>query len=80
MNDYTEKVRQLVDDIKAKKYSLAAGQYFDIKIVYSEKLPEEFQRKITGCQRKLNIFVEQGKRLEDKKRINIINTLSYYDY
>ena len=30
------------DDIKAKNYSLSAGQYFDVKIEYVDITPEEF--------------------------------------
>jgi len=52
------------DEIKAKNYSLAAGQYFDIKIEYSEITPEEFQQKIAGYNNKLSEYFEQGKKLE----------------
>ncbi|MCL2246439.1 MAG: type I restriction-modification system subunit M [Lentimicrobiaceae bacterium] len=52
------------DEIKAKNYSFAAGQYFDIKIEYSEISPEEFQQKITDYSSKLNEYFEQGKKLE----------------
>lgn len=52
------------DEIIAKNYSLAAGQYFDIKIEYSEITPEEFQQKIADSQLKLSEYFEQGKKLE----------------
>ena len=34
------------DEIKAKKYSLAAGQYFDVKIDYVELTQDEFNAKM----------------------------------
>jgi len=52
------------DEIKDKNYSLAAGQYFDRKIEYSEITPKEFQQKITDYQNKLSEYFEQGKKLE----------------
>jgi len=52
------------DEIKAKNYSLAAGQYFDIKIEYSEITPEEFQQKVNDYSNKLSEYFEQGKKLE----------------
>jgi type I restriction enzyme M protein len=54
------------DEIKAKNYSLAAGQYFDIKIEYSEITPEEFQQKITDYQANLQSYFEEGKSLESE--------------
>ena len=52
------------DEIKTKNYSFAAGQYFDIKIEYSEITPEEFQRTIADYNNKLSEYFEQGKELE----------------
>jgi type I restriction enzyme M protein len=61
------------NEIKAKNYSLAAGQYFDIKIEYSEITPEEFQQKIDDYQCKLNEYFEQGKKLEAEILKNLGN-------
>ena len=36
------------DEIKAKNYSLSAGQYFDVKIEYVDITPEQFQEKMNG--------------------------------
>lgn len=38
------------DEIKEKKHSLAAGQYFDVKIEYVDLTPEEFQTKMQSYQ------------------------------
>ena len=54
------------DEIKAKNYSLAAGQYFDIKIEYSEITAEEFEQKIADYQANLQAYFEQGKKLESE--------------
>jgi type I restriction enzyme M protein len=61
------------DEIKAKYYSFAAGQYFDIKIEYSELTPEEFKQKITDYCSKLNDYFEQGKNLETEIIKNLRN-------
>jgi type I restriction enzyme M protein len=54
------------DEIKAKNYSLAAGQYFDIKIEYSEITPEEFEQKIADYQNNLQAYFAESKRLENE--------------
>jgi type I restriction enzyme M protein len=36
------------DDIKAKNYSLSAGQYFEVKIEYIDITAEEFDAKLKG--------------------------------
>jgi len=59
--------------IKAKNYSFSAGQYFDIKIEYSEITPEEFQQKIADYNNKLGKYFEQGKKLEDEILGNLKN-------
>jgi len=61
------------DEIKAKNYSLAAGQYFDIKIEYSEITPKEFQQKIADYNKTLNEYFEQGKKLESEILKNLKN-------
>jgi type I restriction enzyme M protein len=52
------------EKIRAKNYSLAAGQYFDIKIEYSKITPKEFQKKIADYGSKLSEYFKQGKKLE----------------
>ena len=36
------------DEIKEKKYSLSAGQYFDVKIEYVELSQDEFNARMTA--------------------------------
>jgi type I restriction enzyme M protein len=52
------------DEIKAKNYSLAAGQYFDIKIEYSDITAEEFEKKIKGYTDNLQKMFAEEKKLE----------------
>lgn len=50
------------DDIKAKKYSLAAGQYFDVKIEYVELTQDEFKAKMDEYKTTLSaLFAESAK-------------------
>ena len=42
------------DDIKQKKYSLSAGQYFDIKIEYFDITAEEFNSRMAEHKKKLS--------------------------
>jgi type I restriction enzyme M protein len=52
------------DAIKSKNYSLSAGQYFDVKIVYEDISPEQFNLKIEESQRALAAMFEQSRDLE----------------
>ncbi|MBQ6944993.1 MAG: SAM-dependent DNA methyltransferase [Ruminococcus sp.] len=52
------------DEIKAKKYSLAAGQYFDVKIEYVELTQEEFNAKMEAYTTELKSFFEEGNALQ----------------
>lgn len=52
------------DDIKQKKYSLSAGQYFDIKIEYVDITAEEFSTRMAEHKRKLKEMFSEGHELE----------------
>lgn len=52
------------DEIKEKKYSLAAGQYFDVKIEYVELTQEEFNAKMEEYTKNLQDFFEEGNALQ----------------
>jgi type I restriction enzyme M protein len=52
------------DEIKDKRYSLAAGQYFDIKVEYVELTPDEFDSKMKDYQRELQGFFEEGVKCQ----------------
>ena len=52
------------DEIIAKKYSLAAGQYFDVKIEYVELTPEEFAQKMQAYQTQLQEYFDEGAKLQ----------------
>ena len=54
------------DQIKDKNYSFSAGQYFDVKIKYTELTKEEFDEKIASYTRELNSLFEESKNLEEK--------------
>ena len=51
-------------DIAAKNYSLSAGQYFDVKIVYANTTPVEFTEKMQGYSERLGDFFSQSQALE----------------
>jgi len=52
------------DEIIDKKYSLAAGQYFDVKIEYVELTQEEFQAKMNSFKSELAGYFEEGNKLQ----------------
>ena len=54
------------DEIKAKNYSLSAGQYFDVKIEYIDITPEEFQAKMKGYTDSLDSLFAESKTLESE--------------
>ena len=52
------------DDIKQKKYSLSAGQYFDIKIEYVDITAEEFNSRMAEHKKKLSEMFAESHELE----------------
>ena len=52
------------DEIKDKKYSLAAGQYFDVKIDYIELTQDEFNAKMAEYTANLQTFFAEGNALQ----------------
>lgn len=64
VDDFSVKVTY--DDIIKKNYSLAAGQYFDVKIEYVEITQEQFNQKIAEYTTNLNRLFAEGKALEDE--------------
>lgn len=52
------------DEIAAKNYSLSAGQYFDVKIEYTDITPAEFEAKMKGFTDNLNSLFDQSRELE----------------
>lgn len=52
------------DEIIAKKCSLAAGQYFDVKIEYVELTQEEFEAKMLAFKTELQSFFDEGNALQ----------------
>lgn len=54
------------DEIKAKKYSLAAGQYFDVKIEYVELTEDEFNTKMAEYTTNLQNFFAEGNALQQE--------------
>lgn len=64
------------DDIKAKNYSLSAGQYFEVKIEYTDITAEEFTAKMKGFESNLETLFGESKSLE-KKIQNNLKSLKY---
>ncbi len=52
------------DEIKAKQYSLNAGQYFDIKIEYIDITDDEFNEKMTTYKTNLKKLFTDGDELQ----------------
>lgn len=59
------------EDIKAKNYSLSAGQYFEVKIKYTDITPEEFSTKMKTFETNLNILFKESKILEVEIQNNL---------
>lgn len=52
------------DEIIKKKYSLSAGQYFDVKIDYVELTQDEFDSKMQEYTESLQKFFNEGAELQ----------------
>jgi len=69
----TFNLRQSADDfsvivsyeqIKDKNYSFSAGQYFDVKIEYTDITPKQFTAKMDGFKHNLDSLFQESKELE----------------
>ena len=59
------------EEIKEKNYSFSAGQYFEIKIEYTDITAEEFENKISEYQKNLDEMFSQSKKLEKEVKDNL---------
>ena len=50
--------------IKEKNYSFSAGQYFDVRIEYTDITPEEFAARMNGFKSNLKNLFAESKELE----------------
>jgi type I restriction enzyme M protein len=53
-------------DIAAKNYSLSAGQYFEVKIEYSDLTPAQFSEKVQGFTERLDALFKESAGLEQE--------------
>lgn len=54
------------EEIAEKNYSFSAGQYFDIKIEYTDISPEEFAEKMQNYEKNLSDYFKESRHLEDQ--------------
>ncbi len=64
VEDFTVSVTY--DQIEKKNYSLAAGQYFEVKIEYVDLTVEEFNEKMSSYQTELTSLFEEGNKLQEE--------------
>ena len=62
------------DEIKAKNYSLSAGQYFDVKIEYVDISKQEFESKMKDFSKNLDKMFKESKDLENdiKRQLKVL--------
>ena len=65
------------EEIRQKKLSFSAGQYFDVKIEYVDLTPEEFAEKMHGFTTRLDELFAESHRLEEEiqeqlKRVRVL--------
>ena len=54
------------DQIREKNYSFSAGQYFEVRIEYSEMTEDEFNNKLKEYQNTLQDCFSRSRELEDR--------------
>lgn len=64
------------EEIITKKYALAAGQYFDVKIEYVDMTQEEFNEKMAVYQAELIKLFDEGDKLQ-KEIIEQLKKVKY---
>jgi type I restriction enzyme M protein len=52
------------EQIKDKNYSFSAGQYFDVKIEYTDITPKQFTAKMDGFKQNLDSLFAESQKLE----------------
>ncbi len=60
------------DQIKEKNYSFSAGQYFEVKIEYTDITPAEFEFKMKAFQSNLDNLFSESKELEKEIQQQLI--------
>lgn len=65
-------------DIAAKNYSLSAGQYFDVKIEYSDLNPAQFAKKMQGFTDRLDELFKESAGLEQVIRKQLAGVSSEF--
>lgn len=62
------------DQVKEKNYSLSAGQYFDVKVEYTDITSEEFEEKMDGFKTNLDSLFAESRKLEAeiKKQLSML--------
>ena len=66
------------DEIKEKNYSLSAGQYFEIKIEYTDISEDEFNSKMEDFSNDLEQLFDESHDLE-KEIKNQLSNLKFED-
>ncbi len=64
------------EQLKEKNYSFSAGQYFEVKIEYTEITPKEFSKKMDSYKANLDTMFVEAKKLE-KEIQKQLNELKY---
>jgi type I restriction enzyme M protein len=59
------------EEIKAKNYSFSAGQYFEVKIEYTDITPQEFKDKMKSFENNLSELFKESKALEMEIQNNL---------
>lgn len=59
------------DEIASKNYSLSAGQYFDVKIEYTDITPEQFSEKIRDFSDNLDSLFAQSHEVENEIKVHM---------
>lgn len=59
------------EEIVQKNYSFSAGQYFEIKIEYTDITHEEFREKLNGFDSRLETLFAEGESLDKEIKKNL---------
>jgi len=59
------------DQVKDKNYSFSAGQYFDVKIEYTDITPEVFATRMDEFKKNLDCLLEESRTLGSEIRMQL---------
>jgi type I restriction enzyme M protein len=64
------------EQIKEKNYSLSAGQYFEVKVIYDSITSKEFKTRMAHHSKSIDELFKESKVLENEIKANLAELIN----